>query len=78
LECKIYFASFGVQKLVSNNESGAWGYSHSTPLGLFNPIFKAFEKHKISMKLSFSVAKNTPQKKLLINNLGSPLHILLL
>ncbi len=27
-----------------------WGYSHSTPSGLFNPIFEAFDKHKISMK----------------------------
>jgi len=31
-------------------ETPGGAFSHSTPSGLFNPIFEAFDKHKISMK----------------------------
>ncbi|RKZ45000.1 MAG: hypothetical protein DRR00_27265 [Candidatus Parabeggiatoa sp. nov. 3] len=41
----LYFS--GCFDLFYSTPGSTWGYSHSTPSGLFNPIFKAFDKHKI-------------------------------
>jgi len=46
----IHIQPYGALAFFYATPGCTWGYSHSTPSGLFNPIFEAFDKHKISRK----------------------------